>query len=69
MLVSKRGYDLDTSPPTEGFSGRCAKLPTNVKVSDRVDVFEMRLWQSRKCCSEYSEQTFGMMNNSRIAMT
>jgi len=31
-LASKRGYDLDISPPTEGFSGRCAKLPTSMKV-------------------------------------
>ena len=29
----------------------------------------MRLWQSRKCCSEYSEQTFGMMCNSRISIS
>ena len=29
----------------------------------------MRLWQSRKCCSEYSEQTFGMMRNSRISIS
>jgi hypothetical protein len=25
---------LDSSPPTEGFSGRCAKLPTNVKIKN-----------------------------------
>jgi len=32
VALLSRGYDLDTSTPTKGFSERCAKLPTNVKV-------------------------------------
>jgi len=37
-LLYSAGYDLDTSPPTEGFSGRCAKLPTHVKVRKYIKV-------------------------------
>jgi len=33
-VLPSTDYGLDSFPPTEGVSGRCAKLTTNVKVGN-----------------------------------